>query len=52
MYSTKRLVVKQALSFNDGYGFVTEKVNSCCFKLYRVISSRSVRQTSANGVEF
>ena len=42
------------LSFNDGDGFVTEKENSRCFKLYRVISSCSFRQTSANfsGVEF
>ena len=43
-----------SLSFNDGGGFVTEKENSRCFKLYRVISSCSFRQTSANfsGVEF
>ena len=43
-----------SLSFNDGDGFVTEKENSRRFKLYRVISSCSFRQTSANfsGVEF
>ena len=43
-----------SLSFNDGDGFVTDKENSRRFKLYRVISSCSFRQTSANfsGVEF